>query len=87
MTTHQTRSLTQTVWAIAKEAFSGFLDDRCLRLSASLAYYTVFSLAPLLGLIMALLSIFLGQEAIQGQLFAPMNGLIGPRRPSSFKKW
>ena len=78
MTAKQTRLSGPTIWAIFKEAFSGFLDDRCLRLSASLAYYTIFSLAPLLVLIMALLSMFLGQEAIQGQLFSQMTSLIGP---------
>lgn len=79
LATRQPRSVGQTIWAIAKEAFSGFQDDRCLRLSASLAYYTIFSVAPLLVLMMALLSLFLGQEAIQGQLFSQMNGLIGPQ--------
>lgn len=64
-------------WVVLREAFNGFLDDRCLKLSASLAYYTVFSLAPLLVLIMSLLSIFLGEEAVQGQIFSQINGLIG----------
>ncbi len=64
-------------WIVLKDAFSGFLDDRCLKLSAALAYYTVFSLAPLLVLIISVVSIFLGQEAIQGQLFSQINGLVG----------
>ncbi|WP_206170567.1 YihY/virulence factor BrkB family protein [Spirosoma pollinicola] len=64
-------------WIILREAFTAFGDDHCLKLSASLAYYTVFSLAPLLVLVMALLSIFLGQDAIQGQVFSQINGLIG----------
>lgn len=64
-------------WAVLREASNNFLDDRCLKLSASLAYYTIFSLAPLLVLIMSLLSIFLGEEAIQGQVFSQINGLIG----------
>lgn len=65
------------LWIVLKDAFSGFLDDRCLKLSAALAYYTVFSLAPLLVLIISVVSIFLGQEAIQGQLFSQINGLVG----------
>ncbi|QJW89159.1 YihY/virulence factor BrkB family protein [Spirosoma taeanense] len=64
-------------WIVIRDAFNGFLDDRCLKLSAALAYYTVFSLAPLLVLVMSLLSIFLGEEAIQGQVFGQINGLIG----------
>ncbi|GAB4025581.1 hypothetical protein GCM10028809_06980 [Spirosoma gilvum] len=51
-------------WVVLRDAFNGFLDDRCLKLSASLAYYTIFSLAPLLVLMIALAGIFLGEEAI-----------------------
>jgi membrane protein len=64
-------------WIVLKDSFNGFIDDRCLKLSAALAYYTVFSLAPLLVMVMSLISIFLGQDAIQGQLFSQINGLVG----------
>ena len=64
-------------WVVLRDAFNGFLDDRCLKLSAALAYYTIFSLAPLLVLMIALAGIFLGEEAIQGQLFGQINGLVG----------
>ena len=64
-------------WIVIKDAFSGFLDDRCLKLSAALAYYTIFSLAPLLVLVISVVSIFLGEEAIQGQLFSQINGAGG----------
>ncbi|MBD2753641.1 YihY/virulence factor BrkB family protein [Spirosoma sp. BT704] len=62
---------------VLKDAFNGFMDDRCLKLSAALAYYTIFSLAPLLVLVMALAGIFLGEEAIRGQIFDQINGLVG----------
>ena len=65
------------VWTLLQDSFNGFIDDRCLKLSAALAYYTVFSLAPLLVLVMSLISIFLGQEAIQGRVFSQINGLVG----------
>lgn len=64
-------------WIVLRDSFNGFMDDRCLKLSAALAYYTIFSLAPLLVLIMSLASIFLGEEAIQGQIFGQINGLVG----------
>jgi membrane protein len=70
-------SFLKNAWLVVKEAGLGFVDDRCLKLSAALAYYTVFSLAPLLVLVMSLLSVFYGQEAIQGQVFTQINGLIG----------
>lgn len=62
---------------LLKETFNGFLDDRALKLSASLSYYTIFSLAPLLLLMISLASIFFGRDAIQGQVFGEINGLIG----------
>lgn len=57
--------------------FKGFGDDKGMKLSASLAYYTVFSLAPMLILIISLASIFFGQDAIQGKVFQEMNDLVG----------
>lgn len=65
------------LWTVLKDAFNGFLDDRCLKFSASLAYYTIFSLAPLLVLTIALAGIFLGEEAIRGQIFGQLNDLVG----------
>jgi membrane protein len=62
---------------ILKEAFMGFSNDNAMKFSAALAYYTVFSLAPLLMLLISLTSVFFGREAIQGQLFSEINGLIG----------
>ena len=66
-----------SLWVVLRDAFNGFLDDRCLKLSASLAYYTIFSLAPLLVLMIALAGIFLGEEAIRGQIFGQLNDLVG----------
>lgn len=62
---------------ILKDTVQGFMDDRALKFSASLSYYTVFSLAPLLLLMISLAGVFFGREAIQGQVFGEINGLIG----------
>lgn len=66
-----------SAWRILKSTFQSFIDDRALKFSASLSYYTVFSLAPLLLLMISLTSIFFGREAIQGKIFGEINGLIG----------
>ncbi len=71
------KSLFANIGAILRDSFNGFLDDRCLKLSAALAYYTVFSLAPLLVLVISLLGIFLGEEAIRGQIVGQISGLVG----------
>ena len=67
----------KTTFHILRDTFLGFLDNRSLKLSAALSYYTLFSLAPLLLLMISLASVFLGREAIQGQVFGEINGLIG----------
>src|SRR3989337_1019358 len=62
---------------ILKGAFKGFSDDLALKYSASLAYYTIFSLAPLLLLIISVAGMVLGKEAIEGKVFAEINGIVG----------
>ncbi len=62
---------------VLKTAAGAFSDDRALKLSASLAYYTIFSLAPLLLLMISLAGLFLGKDAIQGKVFGEINGMVG----------
>ena len=57
--------------------FNGFMDDRGLKLSAALAYYTVFALAPLLMLVISLISVFLGQDAIQNNIYPQIKSYVG----------
>lgn len=73
----ETRITMHAAFRILKDTFNSFLDDRGLKFSASLSYYTVFSLAPLLLLMISLASVFFGREAIQGKVFGEINGLIG----------
>lgn len=73
----KTKITMNAAYHILKDTFQGFIDNRSLKLSASLSYYTIFSLAPLLLMIISLASIFYGREAIQGQVFGEINGLIG----------
>lgn len=65
------------VWKSLKDAFSGFGDDKVTKLSASLAYYTGFSLAPLLVVIIAICGFVFGREAVQGTIDNQIAGLIG----------
>lgn len=77
MNTHSIKQFFIDFWTLLRDSFNGFIDDRCLKLSAALAYYTVFSLAPLLVMLISLISIFFGKDAIQGQIFSQINGLVG----------
>jgi membrane protein len=60
-----------------KEAARDFGEDNAPRLGAALAYYTMFSIAPLLLIAIAIAGIVFGQEAAQGEVFAQMRGLVG----------
>jgi membrane protein len=66
-----------SVWKITLATFNGFLDDRGLKLSASLAYYTVFSLAPLMMLLVFVLSLYFGHDAFQGKIYPELKGFVG----------
>ncbi|OZI07511.1 ribonuclease BN [Siphonobacter sp. BAB-5385] len=59
------------------EVYNEFSSDNALKMSASLSYYMIFSLAPMLLVIISLLGIFYGQDAIQGQVFGQIQGLVG----------
>lgn len=67
----------KTYWTILKQTFSDFIDDKVLKLSASLAYYTIFSVAPMLIVIIFFCDLFLGREAIEGTLYSQIKGLVG----------
>jgi membrane protein len=60
-----------------KEVFSDFVDDKAMKFSASLSYYTIFSIAPFLAIIISFSSFFFAREAIQGELYPQINELIG----------
>lgn len=66
------------VWfSVTKEAFSEFSDDKAIKLSASLAYYTIFSISPMLIVIISLCGIFFGAEAVEGRIYAEIHHMIG----------
>lgn len=68
---------TSQYWSILKDSFNSFMNDNAMRLSASLSYYTLFSLAPMLLVIIGLGGVFFGRDAVQGQVYNQINGLIG----------
>lgn len=59
------------------EVIGEFLQDKALKYSAALAYYTVFSVAPFLVIIISVSGIFFGRVAVQGELYQQINGLVG----------
>lgn len=64
-------------WLLTRESFGEWLSDSAPRLGAALSYYTVFALAPLLVLVVAVAAFFLGGEAAQGHLAAYLESALG----------
>ncbi|MFL5752009.1 MAG: YihY/virulence factor BrkB family protein [Bacteroidia bacterium] len=72
------KTVFKNAWAILKDSFKEFSKDKVLKLSAALAYYTVFSLPSVLIVIIGLCSIFFGREAAQGKIVAQIGHMVGP---------
>jgi membrane protein len=67
------------VIGIAKETFKDFSEDKCMQMAAALSYYTVFSLPPLLLLILAIVGFFVDPADAQGRFMDQLTGLVGPQ--------
>jgi len=65
------------IWQVLKQTFQDLGDLRITRMSAALAYYTVFSIAPMLIIIITLCDIFLGRDAIEGQIYGQIKSFVG----------
>ena len=63
---------------IFKEALSEWVHDNAQRLGASLAFYTLLSLAPVVVIAVAVAALIYGQEAAQGRLASEIQGMAGP---------
>jgi membrane protein len=70
------------IWALVKDAASGWSDHQASRIGAALAFYTVFSLGPILLLTVAVAGFFFGQGAARGELYQQASNMIGPRAAS-----
>ncbi len=73
------------LWQVLKKSFKGFANDRITKMSSSLAYYTIFSMAPLLIIIISLSGLFLGRDAAEGKIYGQLSGFIGPNTASQLQ--
>lgn len=67
----------RTFFKLVKLAVKSFSEDECMKLSASLSFYTIFALAPVLIIVISLAGLFFGVEAAQGKVYLEMQKLIG----------
>jgi membrane protein len=62
---------------IARDTIAEFLEDDCFRMAAALAYYTIFSMPPLLAIVITVAGVVWEQEAAEGRVKQEMRSLIG----------
>ena len=67
----------KTIFNLLKETFQEWNEDKAPRLAAALAYYTAFSLAPLLVVVISIAGLIYGREAVQGQVQYQIQGAVG----------
>ena len=65
------------IWQLAQKAVNGWIEDYAPSMGAALAYYTLFSIAPVLLIVIAIAGLVFGQEAAQGEIVAQLQGLLG----------
>jgi membrane protein len=67
----------RTAYVLARDTFQGFLDDDALTRAAAIAYFTLFSLGPLIFLASGIASIVFGEAEVRGALAAQLRDLLG----------
>ncbi len=65
------------LWKLSKQTISDWIDDKAPTLAASLAYYTIFSIAPLLIIAVAVAGFAFGEDAVRGDVYRELRGLLG----------
>jgi membrane protein len=74
------------MWALLKATVEGFIADDALSRGASIAYYTLFSLAPVLLIVIAIAGSAFGHEAAQGAIVSQLSGLMGVKTAEALQE-
>ena len=67
------------IWGLIKHTFQSWLNDYAPSMGAALAYYTMFSIAPLLLIVISIAGLIFGADAARGEIFAQLQGLMGDK--------
>lgn len=65
------------LWAFVLAIINNFIADRAMTRGAAIAYYTTFSLAPILLLVIAIAGLVFGEDAVRGAILGQLGGLMG----------
>jgi membrane protein len=69
--------LHRRAWSLLRETVEGYVEDDAMSRGAAVAYYTIFSLAPLLVIAMAMAGFAFGEQAVEGAVADQLRGLLG----------
>ncbi|WP_293778701.1 YihY/virulence factor BrkB family protein [uncultured Oxalicibacterium sp.] len=78
-------SLPKKAWLLTRDAVMAWVDDFAPSMGAALAYYTIFSLAPMLVIVIAIAGFFFGQEAAQGEILLQLRDMVGTTAASAIE--
>jgi membrane protein len=66
-----------SAWRVVRDAATSWVDDYAASMGAALAFYTLFSIAPLLLIVISVAGIVFGESAARGEIMAQISGLVG----------
>ena len=73
-------------WPLLKETYTEWSKDKCMRLGAALAYYSIFSIAPLIMIAIGIVGAIYGQEAAAGEVSKQLSSVVGPQVAQSVEQ-
>ena len=65
------------LWRLTKQALNAWVEDYASSMGAALSYYTLFSITPLLVIVISVAGLFFGAEAVRGEVFSQLSSLVG----------
>jgi membrane protein len=68
----------KAIWSLFRQAVEAWSEDYAPSMGAALAYYTLFSIAPLLLIVIGVAGLAFGDDAARGEIFGQLNDLMGP---------
>ncbi len=76
----------RSAWTLVRDTVTAWVDDYAPSMGAALAYYTVFSVAPLLLIVISVAGLVFGQEASEGEVLEQLQILMGPKAAEAIQE-
>jgi len=76
----------RATWSLFKQAFDAWTEDYAPSMGAALSYYTLFSIAPLLLIVIGLAGLVFGGDAARGEIFGQLRGLMGDQGAAAVER-